>query len=115
MHLSGEMELLAIVLTFVVHVIGAGVLVWALIDRDSEDSGSWRDWWPRDDRGPEPPTEPTDPRGGGAASPVLPDAQPSPVRLREPGRIGDRKPALPRRPVHPAVPSPAPVREREEA
>jgi hypothetical protein len=105
------MELLAILLTFVVHVIGAGVLVWALIDPDDADAGSWRDWWPKDDRGPEPPVEPEGPSGDGAERPILPDAQPSPVRLREPGRIGERKAAPARRPAHPPVPQP--VRERE--
>ena len=105
------MELLAILLTFVVHVIGAGVLVWALIDRDGEDAGSWRDWWPKDDRGPEPPVEPTGPSGDGAERPTLPDAFPSPVRLREAGRIGDRKGTPARRPAHPEKP----VREREKA
>jgi hypothetical protein len=112
--LSAEMELAALLLTFVVHVIGAGVLVWALIDHDDADAGSWRDWWPRDDHGPEGPVAPRDPGGDGAERPVLPDAQPSPVRLREPGRIGDRKAAPARRPVHPAVPE-RPVREREGA
>lgn len=106
------MELLAIALTFVVHVIGAGVLVWALIDREDADAGSWRDWWPRDPRTPEPPTEPEGPSGDGIERHVLPDAQPSPVRLREPGRIGDRRGAPARRPTHPAVPE-RPVRERE--
>lgn len=114
MEISGEMELLAIALTFFVHVIGAGVLIWALIDRDSEDAGSWRDWWPKDDRSPEPPFEPAGPSGDGVARPVLPDASASPVRLREPGRIGDHKGAPGRRPAHPAVPE-RPVRRREEA
>lgn len=105
------MELLAIALTFFVHVIGAGVLVWALIDTD--EAGSWRDWWPKDGRDPEPPpAEPTPPSGSGADRPVLPDAEPSPVRLREPGRIGDHKPAPVRRPTQPAAPE-RPVRERE--
>ena len=110
--LSAEMELLAIGLTFVVHLIGGAVLVWALIDRDDADAGSWRDWWPKDDRDPEPPVEPVGPRGGGVERPALPDAQPSPVRLREAGRLGDRKAAPARRPAHPSVPE-RPVRERE--
>lgn len=108
------MELLALLLTFAVHVVGAGVLIWALVDRDGEDAGSWRDWWPRDGREPEPPVAPLGPGGPGAETPVLPDAVPSPVRLREPGRIGDHKPAPARRPVHPPAPE-RPVREREPA
>jgi hypothetical protein len=111
--LNAEMELLAIALTFFVHVIGAGVLVWALLDDDREDAGSWRDWWPKD-REPEPPTAPPGPAGGAAGTPPLPDAAPSPVRLREPGRIGERMPAPARRPVHPAAPE-RPVREPETA
>jgi len=111
--ISGEMEILAIVLTFVVHVIAAGVLVWALIDHDRDDAGSWRDWWPKGGTDPEPPVEPTGPRGDGVDVPILPDARPAPVRLREPGRIGDhRTPA--RRPVHPPLPE-RPVRERDPA
>lgn len=106
------MELLAILLTFGVHVLGAGVLVWALIDRDDADAGSWRDWWPKDDRGPESPVDPREPGGDGVTRPSLPDAQPSPVRLREPGRIGERKAPV-RRPAHPVVPE-RPVRERRE-
>ncbi len=104
------MELLAILLTFVVHVIGAGVLVWALVDRDDADAdaGAWRDWWPKD-RGPEPPVEPGDAGGGRAEPPGLPDAEPSTVRLREPGRIGEHRPAPGRRPEHPPVPE-RPVR-----
>ncbi len=109
MDIGVDMEILAILLTLFVHVIGAGVLVWALIDSDEADAGSWRDWWPTDGRGPEPPPEPTPPSGGGVDHPVLPDAELSPVRLREPGRIGDHKPPPARRPTHPAVPE----RERE--
>ncbi len=104
------MELLAILLTFVVHVIGAGVLVWALIDRDDADAGSWRDWWPKDDPGSEPSADPSPPSGDGAEAPLLPDAPPSLVRLREPGRLGDHKPAPARRPAHPVEPV-RPVRE----
>ncbi|MCW3011417.1 MAG: hypothetical protein JWO90_1821 [Solirubrobacterales bacterium] len=107
------MELLAILLTFVVHVIGAGVLVWALIDHERDDNGSWRDWWPRGGDDPEQPVEPTGPGGDGVESPALPDAKPSPVRLREPGHIGDRRAAPSRRPARPAVPA-RPVPEREE-
>ena len=107
------MEILAIVLTFVVHVIAAGVLVWALIDHDRDDAGSWRDWWPKDGREPEPPVEPAPSGGDGVTAPVLPVSRPAPVRLREPGRIGDQR-VPPRRPAHPPLPDP-PVREREPA
>lgn len=101
------MEIVAILLTFFVHLIGAGVLIWALIDHDDPDAGSWRDWWPKD-RGDEPdsPVAPS----GGLEAPILPDSTPSPHRLREPGRIADRRPGPSRRPEH--VPAPKqPVRE----
>lgn len=111
MEISANMELIALLLTFVVHVIGAGVLIWALIDKDDQDAGSWRDWWPRDER-PDPPEDPTpDPGDGGAERPIAPETQPSPVRLREPGRISERKSAPARRPAHPVEPA----RERDPA
>ncbi len=106
------MELLALLLTFGVHVVGAGVLVWALIDKDDQDAGSWRDWWPKDR--PDGPVGPSpDPGGGGVERPVFSETQPSPVRLREPGRISERRPVPTRRPAHPA--EPVPVRERDPA
>jgi len=106
------MEMAAIVLTFVVHVIGAGVLVWALLDADDA-RPSWRGWWPgerRPDGGPDMPPEPS---GGGTRAPILPDAVPSPVRLREAGRLADAKPRPARRPAHPVEPLREPARERE--
>jgi hypothetical protein len=39
---------LALALTVLVHIIGAAVLVWALLDGAHS---SWRDIWPRDDDG----------------------------------------------------------------
>ncbi len=51
------MHAAALVLTVVVHFVGAGVLVWALFDGAWS---SWRDIWPRDDDG----------RGGGEEPPV---------------------------------------------
>jgi hypothetical protein len=107
------MEMAAIVLTFVVHVIGAGVLIWALLDGD-ESRPSWRGWWPGERR-PDAPDAPPDPSGGGIDAPALPDAAPSPVRLREPGRLADAKPRPARRPAHPAEPVREPAREREPA
>jgi hypothetical protein len=50
------MHALAIIITVLVHVIGAGVLIWALGDSARS---SWRDLWPRDDDG-----------GGGGEPPV---------------------------------------------
>ena len=96
---------MALALTVLVHVIGMTALVWALL-HDDEKRSDWRDWWPRDDESPEPPPQP---RGRGGLP--LPDADPSAVRLREPGRLGDRHPRPARRPEH--APERAPARERE--
>jgi hypothetical protein len=68
-------ELVALLLTFLVHLAGLCVLVGALFRNG--DSG-WRDWWPRDDDDEAPK-----PEGG----PPMPDATPARQRLREPGRI----------------------------
>ena len=105
------MEMTAIVLTFVVHVIGAGILVWALLDAD-DTRPSWRGRWPGEQR-PDGPDAPPEPSGGGIEAPILPDAVPSPVRLREPGRLADAKPRPARRPAHPVEPVREPARERE--
>jgi hypothetical protein len=109
-----SLEVAAIVLTLVAHLVGAGVLILTLIDGDKID---WRGTlWPRDDDGggggggpDEPPPDAPRP-GGGALLPPLPEAAPSPVRLREPGRIGDGYPRPGRRPAEhpperPRVPS----------
>jgi hypothetical protein len=98
-------EVLALALTVLVHVIGMAALVWALL-HDDEKRSDWRDWWPRDDEPPEPPPQPRD-RGGLP----LPDALPSAVRLREPGRLAEGHPRPARRPEH--VPERVPARERE--
>jgi hypothetical protein len=92
-------EIVALVLTFVVHVIGAGLLIWGMLDREEGSSG-WRGWWPRDDdERPDGPDR--DPAPGGDRLPLpLPGAEPSPVRLREPGRAGERYPRPARRPEH---------------
>ena len=88
----------AILLTVVVHVVGTLLLVWLLV-QGQEDRPDLRGWWRGDDGrdGPQPRDEPPAPRGGGLPLPV---AQPSRVRLREPGRIagGYRRPV--RRPAH---------------
>jgi hypothetical protein len=101
-------EVLALALTVLVHVIGMAALVWALL-HDDEKRSDWRDWWPRGDDDPPAPPQPRD-RGGLP----LPDAQPSAVRLREPGRLADGHPRPARRPEHAPerVPERVPERER---
>jgi hypothetical protein len=108
-----SLEVIAIVLTVIVHFIGAIVLIWA-ITRDEE-----IDWLgilrPGDDDGGgggpgfEPPR--SGDGGGGGDMLILPPtgAGPSSVRLREPGRIADAHPRPARRPAH--TPERAPVRE----
>jgi hypothetical protein len=96
-------EIVALGLTLVVHVLGAGVLVWNLLDGEGFD---WHVLWPRDDdgrgRGDEPEADEPRPGGGGVTltPPPLPDAAPSAVRLREPGRIAAGHPRPARRPEH---------------
>lgn len=105
-------EIIAIVLTLLVHVVGAGILIWALLDGNVD----WRELWPRDDDGRgDGPDEPVGdgPDGGGVLAPTpLPDAAPSPVRLREPGRIGERYPRPGRRPEHAPERQPARTADR---
>jgi len=109
-----NLEIVAILGTLIVHFLGAGVLVYALLDGEKID---WRNTlWPRDDDGGggggfDPPPQDHGPEGGGGiVMPPLPDAAPSAVRLREPGqRIGDGYPRPPRRPEHaPAEPARSP-------
>jgi hypothetical protein len=86
-------EVLALALTVLVHVIGMAALVWALLI-DDENRPDWRGWWPDGDD--EPPGPPPRPRDGLPLS----DAEPSRVRLREPGRLADAHPRPARRPAH---------------
>lgn len=107
--MSHTEEIIALGLTFLVHVLGAVALIWAMLD----DERGWRaikDWWPRDDdprRDDDDPVQgPDGPRGLPAALP-MPTAEPSAVRLREPGRIGEQKPRPARRPEHEPTREPA--------
>ena len=96
------------VLVVVVHVIGALMLVWALVDPEQR-AGWWRRWrGGGDDPAPEPPApEPAGERPAGRPLP-LPASDPSHVRLREPARVADGYPRPARRPAHP---QPEPERE----
>ncbi len=114
MNFSTQTELAAIVLTIAVHIVGAAVLLWGMIDHDDPDRGSWRDWWPRDHRdddGPSP--DPSPAPSGDVAVPVLPASTPAPGRVREGARIGDLTPRRDRRPAHPATPVPTPQRSAD--
>ena len=97
----------ALLLTFVVHVVGIVVLIWAIVAGQDE-KPDWRGWWRGDDgEDPRPSPEPPKPRGGGLP---LPDAEPSAARLREAGRIATRYERPPRRPSR--EPGREPVRRR---
>jgi len=114
-------EIIALALVFVVHVIGAAMLVWALIDE--EQRGRWRNP-PHppgrgDGGGDDPPPTPPSPRGGGTRAPrplPLTGGTPGRVRLREPALLGSDYERPRRRPGHPVTPTPrpatAPVPER---
>ncbi|HEX8157684.1 MAG TPA: hypothetical protein VF526_09900 [Solirubrobacteraceae bacterium] len=103
------MEILALALVFVVHVIGGLLLVWALLDDEAR--CGWRRRWGRG--GDEPQGRPQGPPPGDVVRrPLpLPHAAASPVRLREHGRVADSYPRPARRPAHPGEPAPGhPVR-----
>jgi hypothetical protein len=102
-----DKEVAALLLTVVVHVLGMGALVWALV-LDDDNRPDWRGWFGGDDDLPPDPSPPPSPSGDGLP---LPDARPSTVRLRDAGRLGDvhRRPA--RRPEHTPERTPAPERE----
>lgn len=107
-------EFVALALTLLVHVLGAGLLIWGMLDRGPGDGRGGRP--PRGDgpggRGPDGgPAEPAGPPPGGGRSPLpLPTTQPSRLRMRERGRIAERCPGPGRRPAHDPRPRRAPER-----
>ncbi|MBF6621366.1 MAG: hypothetical protein ITG02_14200 [Patulibacter sp.] len=98
---AGSIALLVLVLP---HLIGAVFLAWWILPASAR--GELRGWFREDDGGAPPLGRPPEPGGSGAraSSLPLPDASPSAVRMREPGRLLDGVPGTPRRPVHPADP-----------
>lgn len=105
-------EFVALALTLGVHVLGAVVVIWGLLDEDRID---WRSFlWPRDGGGdgpgPGPEPTPVDPGAGGFGGLPLPDARQAPERMREPGRLADLRPRPPRRPAHTPAPERVPAR-----
>jgi hypothetical protein len=109
-------EMMALALVFVVHVVGAVALVWALLD--GEQRAGWRNWprppWGRgDDAPPDPRPEPPAPSGARTPPDLpLPVSAPSGVRLREPLRAADGYPRPGRRPEHEPQRAPVPARPR---
>ena len=101
-------EILAITLTFLVHVFGIGALIWHLLSQDDE-RPDWHGWFRPEDEGPEPLEPKPSPSGDGLP---LPDAVPSLVRLRDGGALADGYPRPARRPAHAPERTPVPERER---
>ena len=94
-----------------VHIFGfvaVGLLMLPALRDDGsdtgEDSGNSDDGW-----GNHPNVKPDPSRWPGGGIP-LPDADQSPVRLREPGRLADKVPPHVRRPAHDPAHDPAPSR-----
>lgn len=108
-------EAVALLVIFLPHAVGGAFLGWRLMPKGAREE--LRSWWrdAGDDGGGGGPGVPrvAGPRpGGGGSEPPLPDATPSPVRLRQPARLADRVPPPARRPAHPPQPQRAPQRER---
>ena len=102
----GTGPVLAILVLTLVHFAAFGLLFWHLAGREIFQVfrlGS-------DDDGPGgAPLDPPDTGGDRDGGLPLPGAAPSPVRLREPARLGDGYPRRPRRPEHvPGEPDRAP-------
>jgi hypothetical protein len=98
-----DTESLGLLAIFLPHAVGGVFLGWRLLPRSAREE--LRGWFREDDGGTPGPEPGRPPSGGGASSePPLPSAAPSGVRLREPGRLGERLPGQPRRPRHPAAP-----------
>lgn len=112
-------EMLALALVFVVHVVGAVALVWALLDGGGR---AGRRKWPRPPFGgggegpPEPGPDPPAPPGARTPPDLpLPVTRPSGVRLREPARAAEGYPRPARRPEHEPQPQPVPARPRRRS
>lgn len=104
-----SLEVVAILLTLLVHILGAAVLVKVLLDGEQID---WRGTlFPRDDDGGPPKWDPPEPDAPDAGSGLpLPESSPSRFRLRRKGPAPYPKPA--RRPAH--APQRTPDREPAE-
>ena len=103
----GTGPLLAILVLTIVHFAAFGLLFWHLAGRELFDVFRLGG----DDGPGGPPREPPPEPGGDRGGLPLPGAAPSPVRLREPGRLGESYPRRPRRPEHaPGEPERTPVR-----
>lgn len=85
------------------HLIGGAFLGWWILPASAKHE--LRGWFRDDDGGSHPSSPPPAPTSGGGRSILpMPDASPSAVRMREPGRLLDVVPAPARRPAHPVEP-----------
>lgn len=99
------LESVALLVLVLPHLIGAAFLAWWILPASAKHE--LRGWFRDDDGGgsDRPSAGPVPPSGGGGGSNVpLPDAAPSPVRMREPGRLSDARPLPRRHPQHPVEP-----------
>jgi hypothetical protein len=101
-----SLEVVAILLTLVVHILGAMVLVAVLLDGEKID---WRStFFPRDDNGGPPRWDPPEPDPSPSDSDLpLPTSEPARFRLRRKGTPAYPRPT--RRPTH--APERSPDRE----
>lgn len=107
-----DTESLALIAIFLPHGVAGAFFAWRLMPKDAR--RELRSWFKDDGDGGTPGPAPVRPRrNGGGGEPPLPTADPSGVRLREPGRLADQLPAPPRRPTHPPTPTPAPDRVQD--
>ena len=103
-----SLEVVALLLTVVVHILGAAILVSVLLDGEKID---WRStFFPRDDDGGPPRWDPPEPDPSPSGSDLpLPTSAPSRFRLRRKPALGTTYPKPPRRPDH--TPERTPDRE----
>lgn len=106
-----SLEVVAILLTLLVHILGAAVLIHVLLDGERID---WRGTlFPRDDDGGPPKWDPPEPDPSDAPGGLpLPESSPSRFRLRRKAKLADGYPKPPRRPSH--TPDRTPTREPAE-
>ncbi len=94
---------IALLVLVIPHLIAGVFLGWWILPASARHE--LRGWF-RDDDGGVPPSGPPEPPVGGGDRVIvpMPDASPSAVRMREPGRLLDNLPSTPRRPAHPVDP-----------
>ena len=100
----GSGPVISILVLTLVHFAAFVLLFWHLAGR--EIFSTFRIPPDEDGRGGSDDETPPDPSGDRDGGLPLPDANPAPIRLREPGRLADGYPRRERRPAHEPVPAP---------